>query len=109
MPVSRFRSILILSPILFSIFILSACSSLESARYQRQAEQFAAEGKFPEAVLTYRQALISDPDNPELLSGLGMALAAQGRNRFKSRLHWRLQRHIADYMLYTRPLWAYLR
>jgi peptidoglycan/xylan/chitin deacetylase (PgdA/CDA1 family) len=35
--------------------------------------------------------------------------AAQGRNRFKSRLHWRLQRHIADYMLYTRPLWAYLR
>lgn len=35
--------------------------------------------------------------------------AAQARFRFKSRLHWRVQRHIGDYMLYTRPLWAYLR
>jgi hypothetical protein len=35
--------------------------------------------------------------------------AAQARFRFKSQLHWRLQRHIGDYMLYNRPLWAYLR
>jgi len=35
--------------------------------------------------------------------------AAQARNRFKGRLHWRLQRHIADYQLYTKPIWAYLR
>lgn len=35
--------------------------------------------------------------------------AAQARNRFKGRLHWRIQRHIADYQLYTRPIWAYLR
>lgn len=35
--------------------------------------------------------------------------AAQARCAFKNRLHWRLQRHVAGYLLYTRPLWAYLR
>ncbi len=39
------------------------------------------EGRLPEAVLTYRQALLSHPDDPDLLSGLGLALAAQGRGR----------------------------
>jgi outer membrane protein assembly factor BamB len=60
--------------------LLAACSG-ESARVKRQAEQFMAEGHLPEAVLTYRQALISRPDDPELLRGLGTALAAQGRGR----------------------------
>ncbi len=67
--------------ILFTCLLFSACSSLATRRYQHQAEQFAAEGRFPEAVLTYRQALASDPDNPEILIGLGTTLAAQGRNR----------------------------
>ena len=40
-----------------------------------------AEGRLAEAVLTYRQGLISHPDDPDLLSGLGLALAAQGRGR----------------------------
>ncbi len=53
----------------------------ESGRYKRQADQFMTEGQYAEAVLTYRQALISRPNDPELLSGLGLALAAQGRSR----------------------------
>jgi eukaryotic-like serine/threonine-protein kinase len=40
-----------------------------------------ADGRLPEAVLTYRQALISHPNDPDLLIGLGTALAAQGRGR----------------------------
>ena len=68
--------------IVLSFLIVAACSDLrESTRYKHQAEQFVAEGRLAEAVLTYRQALISDPNNPDLLGGLGMALAAQGRNR----------------------------
>ncbi len=68
--------------IVLTSFILSACSVLnESGTYKKQAEQFVAEGHLAEGVLTYRQALKSDPDNPDLLKGLGMALAAQGRNR----------------------------
>jgi eukaryotic-like serine/threonine-protein kinase len=59
---------------------MAACSG-ESARAKHQAEQFMAEGHLPEAVLTYRQALLAHPDDPELLSGLGKALAAQGRGR----------------------------
>jgi outer membrane protein assembly factor BamB len=60
--------------------VLAGCSG-ESARYKRQADQSLAEGRLAEAVLTYRQALINDPDDPDLLIGLGMALAAQGRDR----------------------------
>ena len=60
--------------------LLAACSG-ESARLKRQADQSMAEGHLAEAVLTYRQGLISHPDDPDLLSGLGMALAAQGRGR----------------------------
>jgi len=61
---------------------MTACSvSGESARYKSQAEQSAAQGHLAEAVLTYRQALISHPEDPELLSKLGLALAAQGRGR----------------------------
>lgn len=76
---------LILFVVVIICLILSACSNLEAARYQRQAEQFLVEGKLPEAVLTYRQALASDPENPEILRGLGMALAAQGRQRSAAR------------------------
>jgi eukaryotic-like serine/threonine-protein kinase len=62
--------------------VLAACSgSGETARLTRQADQFMAEGRLAEAVLTYRQGLISHPDDLDLLSGLGMALAAQGRGR----------------------------
>lgn len=67
--------------ILLTCFLLAACSSLEAGRYKRQAEQFAEEGRLPEAVLTYRQALEKDPNNIELMSGLSNVLAAQGRSR----------------------------
>ncbi len=71
-----------LIPILLACLSLAACSAAgESARYKSQADQFLAEGHLAEAVLTYRQALISHPDDPELLSGLGKALSAQGRSR----------------------------
>ncbi len=73
--------------IALACLILASCSNAgESARYKSQAEQFMAEGKLAEAVLTYRQALISEPDNADLLNGLGMALAAQGRNRSAARI-----------------------
>ena len=76
----------LLGYVLLSGIIVAACSGLdESARYKSQAEQFIAENRLAEAVLAYRQALISDPENPDLLSGLGMALAAQGRNRSAAR------------------------
>jgi hypothetical protein len=68
--------------IVLACLILAACSGLgESARLKSQAKQFMEEGRLAEAVLTYRQALISHPDDPYLLSGLGMALVAQGRDR----------------------------
>ena len=68
--------------IMLACLSMTACSvSGESARYKSQAEQSAVEGHLAEAVLTYRQALISHPKDPELLSKLGMALAAQGRSR----------------------------
>jgi outer membrane protein assembly factor BamB len=68
--------------ILLTCLILAACSGFgESARLRRQAKQFMEDGRLPEAVLTYRQALLSYPDDPDLLSGLGLALAAQGRSR----------------------------
>jgi outer membrane protein assembly factor BamB len=66
--------------ILLACLLLSACAG-ESARYKIQADQFLAEGHLAEAVLTYRQALKAHPDDPDLLRGLGMALAAQGRDR----------------------------
>ena len=82
----RLSLIRLFSYIALSCIILTACSSAgESARYKSQAEQFMDEGKLAEAVLTYRQALISDPDNADLLSGLGMALTAQGRDRSAAR------------------------
>ena len=74
-------------PFAFIVFLLAclnltACSAAgESARYKSQADQFLAEGHLAEAVLTYRQALISHSNDPELLSGLGKALSAQGRSR----------------------------
>ena len=61
-------------------FIVAGCSG-ESARFKSQAEQFMADGHPAEAVLVYRQALRNNPDDPDLLSGLGMALIAQGRDR----------------------------
>jgi outer membrane protein assembly factor BamB len=66
--------------ILLTCFVLVGCSG-ESARYKNQAEQFMAEGHPAEAVLVYRQALKKDPNDPDLLIGLGTALAAQGRDR----------------------------
>ena len=66
--------------IILVCLLLSACAG-ESARYKSQADQFLAEGHLAEAVLTYRQALITHPDDPDLLHGLGMSLAAQGRGR----------------------------
>ncbi len=60
--------------------LVAACAGARNSNRQ-QAEQYLAEKKLPEAVLAYRQALTSDPQNPELLRGLGMALAAQGRDR----------------------------
>jgi outer membrane protein assembly factor BamB len=68
--------------ILFACLLLAACSgSGESTRLKRQADQSMAEGRLPEAVLTYRQALNSHPNDLDLLRGLGLALAAQGRSR----------------------------
>ena len=79
---SRLSLIRPFSYIVLACLTLAACSGLgESARYKSQADQFMTEGRPAEAVLTYRQALISDPDNPDLLNGLGLALAAQGRDR----------------------------
>ncbi len=69
-----------------SMAALAACSGLgESATYKSQAARFMADGRLGEAVLTYRQALTAEPDDPSLLSGLGMALAAQGRHRSAAR------------------------
>ncbi len=62
--------------------VVTACSaSGESARYKEQARQFSADARLAEAVLTYRQALKLHPDDPDLLHGLGTALASQGRGR----------------------------
>ena len=66
--------------IALACLFLAACSG-ESARYKSQAQQFMADGRLPEAVLTYRQALVGHPNDPALLRGLGLALAAQGRGR----------------------------
>lgn len=66
---------------LLACLLLTSCASSESDRLKQQAEQFAAEGRLPEAVLTYRQALEKSPNDLKLLSGLGKVLAAQGRNR----------------------------
>jgi outer membrane protein assembly factor BamB len=71
------RSVLV---ILLAGLLIPACAG-ESARYQSQAGQFMAEGRLPEAVLTYRQALSTHPEDPNLWLGLGTALAAQGRQR----------------------------
>ena len=79
---SRYRSIRSLVTIILASCILAACSGLgESARVKSQAKQFMDEGRLAEAVLTYRQALISHPNDPDLVNGLGRALAAQGRGR----------------------------
>jgi outer membrane protein assembly factor BamB len=69
-----------LCTLLLAYLVLAGCSG-ESASYKSQADQYLAEGHFAEAVLAYRQALIKKPNDPDLLSGLGMALAAQGRDR----------------------------
>jgi outer membrane protein assembly factor BamB len=76
------RSIRSFVRILFLFLAMAACSGLrESDRYKKQADQLMAEGRLDEAVLTYRQALLSEPNDPDLLIGLGLALADQGRNR----------------------------
>ena len=80
----KFRHSLIgsLAAIALTGFLLAACSGFgESARLKSQADQAMAEGRLAEAVLTYRQALLSHPNDPDLLGGLGKALAAQGRGR----------------------------
>ncbi len=66
--------------VVLAAILLAACSSARNSNRQ-QAEQYLAEKKLPEAVLAYRQALKADPQDPQLLRGLGMALAAQGRDR----------------------------
>jgi len=79
---SRCSLIRTISTIALACLILAACSgSGESARLKSQAKQSMDENRLAEAVLTYRQALNSHPDDPDLVSGLGMALAAQGRGR----------------------------
>ncbi len=68
--------------LLLVCLLLTACAASSSAdRYERQAEQFLSEGRLPEAVLAYRQALVSKPEDPRLLQGLGLALSRQGRAR----------------------------
>lgn len=83
MPYRRFvRACLVLA-----CLALAACSGLgQSARLKRQADDFLADGRLPEAILTYRQALVSSPDDPGLLTSLGLALSAQGRNRSAAHL-----------------------
>ncbi len=67
---------------LMACLVLAACSPSNAAdRYKSQADQFAGEQRLAEAVLTYRQALVSHPDDPVLLRDLGEALASQGRDR----------------------------
>ncbi len=62
--------------------LLAACSpSSPSARYKSQADQFAAEQRLAESILTYRQALKSHPDDPQVMRELGTALASEGRDR----------------------------
>jgi outer membrane protein assembly factor BamB len=78
---TRYLAIPILFVIIGSLLLAACASSREAERYTRQADQFVAEGRLAEAVLTYRQALVSDPDNPDVLARLGYALAAQGRRR----------------------------
>ena len=69
--VPKRNSICLMITIMLACLSLAACSvSGESARYKSQAEQSAVEGHLAEAVLTYRQALISHPKDPELLSKL---------------------------------------
>lgn len=56
-----------------------------SAEFQQQGDAFLAQGRLPEAVLSYRQALNADPDNQAARSALAEAYRGQGRLRTAAR------------------------
>lgn len=57
-----------------------------SEDYANQGDQFLAEGRLPEAVLSYRQAVEADPNNAAARESLAQAYAAQGRLRMGANL-----------------------
>jgi Flp pilus assembly protein TadD len=67
--------------------LLTACrstsgktkTSAEVLLNERMAAVLLRDGRFSEAENTYRDVLKSDPRNPELYDGLGVALLAQGK------------------------------
>ncbi len=88
-------------PLIFGLLIsvsLTACSPIRqfwylieikaltpSERYIHEGDQLMSEDRFAEALLSYRQAVILDPNDSKALVKLGSAYAMQGRNRMAER------------------------
>jgi len=65
--------------------LLHALTVSPSEQYASQGNAFLADGRLPEAVLSYRQALEADPRNSAARSALAQAYASQGRLRLAAR------------------------
>jgi len=56
-----------------------------SERYRHEGDTFIADGRLPESVLSYRQAVEADPKNVQALLSLAGAYEQQGRLRLANR------------------------
>jgi tetratricopeptide (TPR) repeat protein len=82
-----FRRGVMVAAMVALLCLLTACpstsgptkTSAEVLLNERMAAVLLRDGRFTDAENTYRDALKSDPRNPELYDGLGVALLAQGK------------------------------
>lgn len=76
--------------------LLRALTVSPSEQYASQGDAFLADGRLPEAVLSYRQALEADPENSTARSALARAYAGQGRLRLAAQYGYTGQTNAGD-------------
>ncbi len=82
-------------------------SKSPASEYQQQGDEFRSQGRLPEAVLSYRQALNADPGSQAARSALSEAYRAQGRLRMAARYAIEGQKPALETGDYQPAIWTF--
>lgn len=82
-------------------------STTPASKYQQQGDEFLSQGRLPEAVLSYRQALNADSGSQAARSALAEAYRAQGRLRMAARYAAEGQKPAPETGDYQPALWTF--